>query len=257
MNRADDVLTLLQERGPQVGLVMDFDGVLSPITADPAGSQLLAGTDEILQALVIRLGLVALLSGRPVSFLADRVSAPGVLLLGSYGTEQRIDGRTEVLPVIRAWLPQVRAAREQLLNRLASEPGLFIEDKDWAVAIHWRQAPDRDVAGALAEEVAGGIAQATGLRLEPGKFVLELRAPGDEDKGTALRRLAASSSCTTFAYAGDDLGDLPAFATVAELDGFPLVVHGLEIADEVENVVGTHFSGPIDFADWLRRLSQA
>ena len=256
MTNRDEVRQRLRDRGPEAALVMDFDGVLSPITADPAGSQLLDGTSEVLAALAERLGLVALLSGRPVSFLAERVSVPGVLLLGSYGTEQLIDGHHEVRPETRAWQPQVHAARDQLSDRLAGRPGLHVEDKDWSVAVHWRQAPDREDAGALVADVAGAVAEETGLRLEPGKFVLELRPPGDETKGTALHRLAAGSSCTTFAYAGDDRGDLPAFAAVAELDGFPLIVHGAEIADEVRNVAGTHFAGPADFADWLRRLSQ-
>jgi trehalose 6-phosphate phosphatase len=191
-----------------------------------------------------------------VSFLAERVTVPGVLLLGSYGTEQRIAGRTEVRPAIRAWLPQVQAAKQELVSHLGSMPGVHVEDKDWAVAVHWRQAPDQEAAGALVEEVAGTVARATGLRLEPGKFVQELRPPVDEDKGTALRRLATGSSCTTFAYAGDDRGDLPAFAAVSELDGFALIVHGAEIADEVKQVTGSHFRDPIDFADWLRRLSR-
>jgi trehalose 6-phosphate phosphatase len=256
MTGRDDVLEALRAQGERAALVMDFDGVLSPITDDPAGSQLLDGTAEILQALTGRLGVVALLSGRPVSFLADRVRVPGVLLLGSYGTEQRVDGHTEVRPEIRAWLPQVRAARDQLSSLLAGRPGLHVEDKDWAVAVHWRQAPDQVSAGILVAQMAGDIARDTGLRLEPGKLVLELRAPVDEDKGTAVRRLAAADPGRTFAYAGDDRGDLPAFAAVAELGGFPLVVHGVEIAEEVKRVNGTHFENPIDFADWLRRLSR-
>ncbi len=77
MSTREELLTLLGERGKKVGLVMDFDGVLSPIVSDPAGSQLLDGTAEILQSLTEKLGVVALLSGRPLSFLAARVRAGG------------------------------------------------------------------------------------------------------------------------------------------------------------------------------------
>jgi trehalose 6-phosphate phosphatase len=71
--------------GPKAGRLMDVDGVLSPMTDDPEANELLPGTAAILAHLATRLPLVALLSGRPVRFLADRAGVPGVELHGSYG----------------------------------------------------------------------------------------------------------------------------------------------------------------------------
>ena len=59
------------------GLVMDFDGVLSPITDDPDASELLPGTEKILASLATKLSVVALLSGRPDRFLAERQPSQG------------------------------------------------------------------------------------------------------------------------------------------------------------------------------------
>ena len=257
MSERDDVLNQLVQQGPGGALVMDFDGVLSPIVTNPAASQLLDGTAALLESLVGRLGVVAVLSGRPVSFLAERVLVPGVMLLGSYGSERRIDGQTVVRGEVQAWLPQVRTAREQLLSRLDGRSGIHVEDKDWAVAVHWRNAPDRPVAERLVALVAAEVAWETGLRPEPGKAVIELRPPVDEDKGTALHRLQQQTGCLIVGYAGDDLGDLPAFAAVTELGGYPLVVRSVEMATEVSDVDGVHFESPKDFADWLRRVTEA
>jgi trehalose 6-phosphate phosphatase len=57
--------------------------------------------------------------------------------------------------------------------------------------------------------------------------VLELRPPGF-DKGGALRRLVDAASPAAVLFAGDDVGDLPAFALVEALraEGLP----GLTVA---------------------------
>src|SRR5690606_37685979 len=67
------------------GLVLDFDGTLAPIVADPESSALPDGVAPVLADLARRLPLVALVSGRPVAFLAERAAIDGVRLLGLYG----------------------------------------------------------------------------------------------------------------------------------------------------------------------------
>lgn len=89
------------------GLVMDFDGVLSRITEEPEASELLPGTQEVLASLATSLSVVALLSGRPVNFLAARATIPGVELYGSYGLEHLTDNGIEVVPEARQWMSAV------------------------------------------------------------------------------------------------------------------------------------------------------
>ena len=75
-----------------------------------------------------------------------------------------------------------------------------------------------DPAGALAglADPLAGLAAATGLICEPGRLVIELRPPGT-DKGAALTALAAERKSGAIMFAGDDLGDLAAFAAVRAL----------------------------------------
>lgn len=258
MGLGRDVVTALAKEPARAGLVMDFDGVLSPIVADPATSRLLPGTGEVLKDLAARLGLVALVSGRPVSFLVERAGIEGVTLVGSYGVETYAEGRVQVLPEVEEWLPVVDRARERLQESLGALPGVHLEDKGVAIAVHWRQAPDRAVAAQLVGDVVQDVVSETGLHREPGKFVEELRPPLSQDKGVVLRRLVADTAVSPVAYAGDDLGDLPAFDAVTALGGYPLVIiHGEETAPAVASASTISFAGVEGFAVWLSALRDA
>jgi trehalose 6-phosphate phosphatase len=237
-------------------LVLDFDGVLSPIVEDPSTSAMPDRVTAILTRLARVLGLVAVISGRPTEFLADRVRVPGVTLLGSYGIEQFHDGMRQVDPEAGKWLGQVREASRALRDLLARSPGIWVEEKSVSVAVHWRRAPDRATAAAEVRRVTARVAAETGLSLEPGKLVEELRPPISMNKGLAISALLAAEKPAVAVYVGDDLGDIPALRAVREAGGYALVVdHGpetdprlLELADEI-------YAGPEGFADWLSKLA--
>lgn len=255
MTSPDEVTRALTAPGRRAGLVMDFDGVLAPIVADPAASRLPDATAATLATLAGRLDLVALVSGRPASFLAERAPLPGVELWGLYGAEHWRDGSVHVLPDVEAWRATVHTARDRLEATLADLPGVHVEDKGLAVAVHWRRAADPEAAHARVGALVDALCAETGLHPEPGKMVAELRPPVQVDKGTTLRRLAADHDLDVVAYAGDDRGDLPAFAAVLELGGHALVVHGPDVAPEVAAVAGTAFGSPAEFAGWLQGLA--
>lgn len=239
------------------GLVMDFDGVLSRITDNPDASELLPGTADILASLATKLSVVALLSGRSASFLAERATIPGVELYGSYGLEQLTDNGIEVVPKAQRWTATVRQATRRLHQEFDSVDGIYVEDKSLAVAVHWRRAPDRDGAARLIAPLIRETVDTYGLRREPGKYVDELRMPLDQDKGTALRRIITTKNLRTVAYAGDDRGDLPAFEAATAAGGYTLVIDGPDTAPEVSRVSGAHFDGPEEFQLWLHRLNDA
>lgn len=239
----------------RAGLVMDFDGVLSRITDDPSASELLPGTEGILADLAAKLSVVALLSGRPVAFLADRASIPGLELYGAYGLERFTGSGIEVVPEAEQWLTAVEETTRVLHQELDGVEGIFVEDKSLAVAVHWRRAPDRDGAVELVAPLIQEVIDTYGLRHEPGKFVEELRMPLEQDKGTALQRIISTRDLQTVAYAGDDRGDVPAFEAATVTGGHTLVVDGPDMAPEVSRITGAHFDGPEDFQSWLRQLN--
>lgn len=240
------------------GLVLDFDGVLSPIIDDPAASELPGRVAESLTQLAGAMGLLAVISGRTAEFLEERIRVPGVQLLGSYGIEQVQDGVRRVSPAAQKWLIRVSEAGSALRDILGAVPGVLVEEKSVSVAVHWRQAPDRATAADEVHRATSLIAADTGLRLELGKLTEELLPPISVDKGSALAALLGARHLAEVAYAGDDVGDIIALRAIREARGYALVVdHGhetnpllLELADQI-------YAGTDGFAAWLEGLAKA
>jgi trehalose 6-phosphate phosphatase len=105
-----------------------------------------------------------------------------------------------------------------LLAGTGAPEGTWVEDKGSAVAVHTRRTTDPVAALAALTEPLAGLAAETGLVVEPGRMVIELRAPG-MDKGAALTALVAERKAGAVLFAGDDLGDLAAFGAVRALRG--------------------------------------
>ena len=92
-----DPLAPLRRDPATAGIFSDFDGTLSPIVADPALAEPLAGVPELLGELARRYQVVAVVSGRPVAFLAARLPA-SILLAGLYGLEVQYHGEYQADP---------------------------------------------------------------------------------------------------------------------------------------------------------------
>lgn len=197
----------------------DFDGTLSPLVSDPAMSRPTEGALDALARLSRSLRQVAIVTGRPALVATELSGATAhgglgsLVVLGHYGLE-RWDATTGAVTSdpVPAGVETARARLPELLASLG-HPDAFIEDKGASLAVHTRRMDAPDQAFRDLREPLGGLAEGVGLRLEPGNLVLELRPPG-VDKGVALRRLVAETDARSVLYAGDDLGDLAAFATI-------------------------------------------
>ena len=84
--------------------------------------------------------------------------------------------------------------------------------------MHTRRLDEPGAVFARLEPLLADAARRHGLGLEPGKYVLEVRAPGMH-KGQALREVVAATDAGGVLFAGDDLGDLEAFEAARGLRG--------------------------------------
>jgi trehalose 6-phosphate phosphatase len=83
--------------------------------------------------------------------------------------------------------------------------------------VHISRVADPERWAAPVEQAARETAGRHGLEVVPGKMVWELRPAVRSDKGDAVRKVVRDSCARTAVVAGDDLGDLPAFAAVSHL----------------------------------------
>ncbi|MGW0811086.1 trehalose-phosphatase [Nonomuraea sp. NPDC002799] len=199
--------------GAVIGL--DFDGTLSPIVPDPAKAVIHPKAPAVLAELGAHVRAVAIVTGRPPATALELgpglADVPGLVILGHYGFERWENGRISAPPPPPG-VPRAKAELPLVLGPLGLD-GVLIEDKGRAVAVHTRRAADPEGALATLREPLAKLAAKHGLVIEPGRLVLELRSPGI-DKGHALSLFLAERAASSVLFAGDDLGDLPAFDAV-------------------------------------------
>lgn len=201
-------------------LFLDFDGTLVELADVPGAIAVPLGLRPLLDRLAERLeGRLAIVSGRAIDDLQGHLGGCAAALSGSHGAELLYaDGRR--VPVSAP--PGLAGAREEIHRFAAGSAGLLVEDKPAGVALHYRLAPERERAvAAFVEELAGR----SGLALQRGKMVAELR-PAGTDKGAALRRLMAEPPFAGArpVFVGDDLTDEHAFEAAAALGGEGVLV---------------------------------
>ena len=210
---------------------LDFDGTLSEIVSDPDAARLVDGAAKVLEDLAAHCP-VAILSGRDLADVRDRVGIPGIWYAGSHGFEligpdgshHHNDARGH-----RGTHPGECSGRTD--RRAQRRPGGIRRTQAFAVAVHFRNvSPDR-VAEVVATTRRHG--QRHGLRVTGGRKVVELRPDIDWDKGSALewiRDHIPQTGRVLPIYVGDDLTDEDAFDAI-RLNGIGVVVRHDEDGD--------------------------
>ncbi len=201
-------------------LFLDLDGTLAPIVSRPEA----VGPDPRRTGLLRRLvqstgGRLAVVSGRTLPDLDRILEHQATALAAIHGLVRR-DARGVV-----HMSPRPHGVARALVAFRAfavGHGGLLVEDKDLSVTLHYRQAPE---LAAAVRAVAEYVAAETGLVLQPGKMVMELRAPGP-DKGDSVRAFMAEPPFVGAApiFLGDDLTDEEGFAAAELLGGFGVLV---------------------------------
>jgi trehalose 6-phosphate phosphatase len=228
------VVAALVERPERAGIFLDLDGTLAPIVPTPEVARVLPDVPGVLARLAGQLAVVAVVSGRRSEDVRRLVDVEGVVAVGTHGLETEPPIGPEVMREIR---------------EAASAVGAWVEPKGAAAAVHFRGVEDPWAAAAEAEPALAAVAAAHGLELLGGKRILELMPAGQARKGGAVERLARERGLGAVVFAGDDVGDLDAFAALTRLrdEGIwtcGVVARGPETVPEVAAAAELIVDGP-------------
>lgn len=204
-----------------LAVFLDYDGTLTPIVERPEDAVL----DEEMRSRVRELAthcLVSVVSGRDVAFVIEQVGVEDVVFLGSHGFDVAVPPGRELhqerAGEFERYLEPLASAEDELATTVIGVPGARLERKKYAVAVHYRQVAEADVAR-VESAVDSVLARHPQLRKTGGKKVFELRPDIDWDKGRALawvlEALGMDGDQVWPVYIGDDLTDEDAFGTLA------------------------------------------
>ena len=229
-------------------LFLDIDGTLLDLAPEPQAVQVPPGLEARVGALALGLGgALALVSGRPLSDI-DRFFPAGFDAAGTHGAQWRLGG-TETAPG-----PEVQAALAEITPLLREGtdalPGVLVERKPHAIALHYRLAPEHSVQ---VRSLAGRAAQALGpaFRLQEGKRVMEI-LPAQAGKGVAIERFMGHPPYAgrTPVFVGDDRTDEDGFAVVNTLAGL-----SVRVGDGGPTQARFRLHSPTEVRDWLAGLA--
>ncbi len=200
----------------ETALFLDLDGTLAPIAARPQD----VGPDPRRKSLLERLargldGRLAVISGRSLEDVDRILEACVPAVAAVHGLVLRKpDGQTwRAAPH-----PRLAEAVQDFRAFAARDPGLIVEEKGGlSVALHFRQAAPLAPA---ARACAQSLAERTGLALQDGDMVAELRTPG-ACKGDSVRSFMALPAFAGArpVFVGDDATDEDGFQAAQALGG--------------------------------------
>lgn len=198
-------------------LFLDFDGTLVDLASTPDAISVPGQLPRLLETVARRFGgAVVLVTGRALADLDRHLGGLSLPAAGQHGAEYRFgDGREAPARPAAA----MASARKQVQAFAREHPGVLVEDKGAALALHYRASPELGIA---LGELAASIVEASGggLDMTPGKSVVEIR-PAGADKGAAVEfflRDGLFGGRRPLAV-GDDVTDEAAFAAALAARG--------------------------------------
>jgi trehalose-phosphatase len=211
-------------------LCLDYDGIIAPTTDHPEDAKPLEGATRAIRALSDHPDdiVIAIVSGREARTTRRMLRISRRLyFIGLHGIEiLDEDDHRELLVQVKHCLPALHTVREWLMKEAREADGFFIEDKEYSLALHYRNArPElaRDICRQLDYFVAHMI---RGLRISRGDMVEEVIPSNAGGKGFALihllERLKDKSLMPVFF--GSDPSDEEAFFAVRRAGGATILV---------------------------------
>lgn len=227
-------------------LFFDFDGTLVDLAPRPDAVQMSSDVPRLVSRLAGALGgAVAVVSGRPLAEVDRYLNLRGFCVAGVHGVERRgVDGH-----VRRFASRGLQDAATSIAAFCERHPGLHMELKPGAIALHYRLAPElEDECLATMTEA---LTRVDGMSLLRGKKVVEIK-PRRAGKGHAVRSFMDERPFRLRRpwFFGDDVTDEAAFEAVQAMGGVAVKI------GEGETLATMRLPDPAALRRWMAELAQ-
>lgn len=201
-------------------ILLDFDGTLSPIRETPAKANVPKETKELLRRLSESpFCELAVISGRPVNDLKEKLDLSQVIYSGNHGLELEGPKIKFKAQVPAKYVSILRKIKEELQNKLSAIKGVLLEDKGFSLGLHYRLVDEKGIPAVkdIFKQATIAYVAENNIKIVCGKMVLEVRPPVEWDKGRAALWLLARQQFkqgrdkVLSIYIGDDITDEDAF----------------------------------------------
>jgi len=218
----------------KLSLFLDYDGTLTPIVGRPERAHLSYTMKEVLRRLKKRYPL-AVISGRSLDDLMERVGIPDLVYAGNHGLEiesEEFSYRVERAQELRETIAAIAAILD---TRLKSFRGAIVEYKGLTLSIHYRLVDVHEVSRLMevVKSILAPYKERGRVKVKEGKKVIEVRPPVEWDKGTATTWILDRGAFrdTLPIYIGDDETDRDAFKALKNRGLSIVVGHKWKEAD--------------------------
>jgi trehalose-phosphatase len=178
---------------------------------------------------------LAIISGRSLEDLREKVGVSNIILVGNHGLEIEYPNGRHKKILSSSRTRELKRITQNLRNSLSEIPGILFEEKGPILSVHYRNVPQKLLAlitQVLEEELQQWKDR---WRMASGKMVLEIRPPIDFNKGKAVREILKSfpSQGLLPIYLGDDQTDEDAFR-VLKGQGIAVIIGPSRLPSEAD-----------------------
>jgi trehalose 6-phosphate synthase/phosphatase len=217
-NKGIDAIRRAYESSQNRILFFDYDGTLAPIVPDPAKAIISEDVKKLLHDIAKR-DTVIIVSGRDRYFLDNLFADLPVHMIAEHGAlikmkdtdEWQLNENYE-----ENWKDSIRPIMDIYAKRC---PGAFVEEKETALAWHYRTADDKLYATRRAQELLwqlkNYIQPELNLQVIDGNKVVEVKKTAF-NKGTASRMFVGNGEFDFILAIGDDTTDEDMFEALPE-----------------------------------------
>ena len=213
---------------PNILLLLDYDGTLTPIVERPELAVLSGDMRDLIKRVSKRY-VTGIISGRSLADIKDLVRVGGIYYSGNHGFE--ISGPDLELTKLEAEQTKstLLKACNELKARLEHISGAVVENKGLTASVHYRLVPIRKIQELrkIFDKIMRPYLKSGAVKITRGKKVFEIRPNVDWDKGKAvlwIMDIIELPENVLPIYIGDDRTDEDAFLALKDKGGMTILV---------------------------------